>query len=354
MTAGTPEDAKNMLITALLAMDVYHRDVAGGLWKDVANRGAPTSIDDARYTGDDRQVDSIGFYARTYEMDGKLYVVYRGTDDGSLDVKKNGRLQLQTLFTGKTRRKGDQLKDLNYGYPIGFGKLGPLHKNGGSGFNSQAYEAIRYYQDVASGDIAKKFDADGNFVGYKEIVVVGQSLGGGLAGLVGSLYGLETYVYNTAPFESAVLSVLEIALAGLGGPDGKTMSEFLYGKQASEMTPEELEEKLAATTNIHAAYVPGEAIAAMSILSPKIIGILDDYGLAPAKLTALLQNAYPLRPYEYEISFSDYDKNGTLGLGGRHTSSTLVTLLFGETLEDTTWHEAMKYIWPGWINDTLA
>jgi esterase/lipase len=51
-----------------------------------------------------------------------------------------------------------------------------------------AWEAI---EDPDTGEITLR---------QKQIVVVGQSLGGALAGFVGSLYGLETYVYDTAPF----------------------------------------------------------------------------------------------------------------------------------------------------------
>jgi hypothetical protein len=159
MTEGTKQDATDLLLPSLLAMDVYHRDVAGGLYLEVDKR--TTAIDTATPV-DARANDVIGFYAKAYSVGDKIYISYRGTDDGSL-VPGNlfGLPAAQTLASAAHA----PLKDLYYGYPVAIGLLTSL---GGSYENSQAIEAIKFYQKIR------------NSAGGKEIVVVGQSLGGGL------------------------------------------------------------------------------------------------------------------------------------------------------------------------------
>jgi hypothetical protein len=96
MTAAS-DAARELLLPALLAMDVYHRDEIGGLRFATPNASGTTvdnlegSIDTATpITGDlgNSGVDksTIGFFAKTYTVGDKIYLVYRGTDDGALDV----------------------------------------------------------------------------------------------------------------------------------------------------------------------------------------------------------------------------------------------------------------------------
>jgi fermentation-respiration switch protein FrsA (DUF1100 family) len=226
--AAAREAARALLLPALLAMDVYHRDEIGGLNKATPNASGTTvdnlerSIDTAApLTGPlaNKGVGStIGFFAKSYTVGDKIYIVYRGTDDGSLDVTVNANEIRDTLVGGTP-----VLKDLYYGYPIAVGALSSRDLSDAAsptGFNSQGIEAIRYYKQVR--------DANPN----KEIVVVGQSLGGALAGLVGSLYKLTTYVYNAAPYELAAQNAYAMAKNNLAGPDGMTMRQFLYGNLA--------------------------------------------------------------------------------------------------------------------------
>jgi hypothetical protein len=72
--------ATELLLPSLLGMDVYHRNVMGGL---VSQVGSLPQIDGATSTRTDFQ-PNIGFFAKAYEKDGTTYIVYRGTDDGSL------------------------------------------------------------------------------------------------------------------------------------------------------------------------------------------------------------------------------------------------------------------------------
>ncbi len=61
-------DANEFLIPALLSMDVYHRDLEGGLFSIVND--LPTSIDDVTPIGGDdgKRVNAgIGFFAKAYQ-----------------------------------------------------------------------------------------------------------------------------------------------------------------------------------------------------------------------------------------------------------------------------------------------
>jgi hypothetical protein len=89
--------ANDLLLPALLAMDVYHRDKPGGLYEQV--KPLEPSIDGAN-PFDFKFVEAIGFFAKAYEKDGTIYIAYRGTDDGSLDVANNAGKITQTIVTG--------------------------------------------------------------------------------------------------------------------------------------------------------------------------------------------------------------------------------------------------------------
>lgn len=77
-------DLKQLLLTELLAMDVYHRDVEGGL---VSLVGGLPQIDGAVPVAvrEDNPLKPIGFYAKAYQKDGTTYIVYRGTDQNAPD-----------------------------------------------------------------------------------------------------------------------------------------------------------------------------------------------------------------------------------------------------------------------------
>src|ERR1700704_5029493 len=167
-------DATEFLLPSLLAMDVYHRDVAGGLFREVDQK---TKLIDTATPFSQARDDAVGFFAKAYSDGNKIYIVYRGTDDGSLQPTNILTKGVETL----TSPNHGPLKDLFYGYPAAIGLITSL---GGSYEDSQAIKAIKFYKQIAAGG------------GDKEIVIVGQSLGGGLAGIVGSIYHKTTYLYN--------------------------------------------------------------------------------------------------------------------------------------------------------------
>lgn len=144
MTNATPQE---LLLSALLSMDVYHRDVVGGLIdlvKSVDN--ANGALDDVTPLETSRLQlsESIGFFAKAYEANGKIYIAYRGTDDGSLAPENIA----SSVFNGTFGADGP-LKDLYYGYPLAIGSLGNLGQvTGGFSYKSEAIEAIRFYKQI--------------------------------------------------------------------------------------------------------------------------------------------------------------------------------------------------------------
>ena len=104
-----------LLLPSLLAMDVYDRDQDGGLHKVVDQKALPDGVSSL----DKKEVPAIGFFAKAYKAkDGALYISYRGTDDGSLDINSTGLA-------------GGAFIDLKYGYPLTPGILRTVY--GGSG-----------------------------------------------------------------------------------------------------------------------------------------------------------------------------------------------------------------------------
>ena len=68
------------LLNALLAMDVYHRGVPGGLFLLVPD----TQIDDTIRGKQSPDADNaIGFFAQSYTFNGQTIIAYRGTDAGA-------------------------------------------------------------------------------------------------------------------------------------------------------------------------------------------------------------------------------------------------------------------------------
>lgn len=172
------EELNPLQVAAGLAEMVYRRNIndqpltiddIGA--SDFAVNDIPTSLtlkDNGFYYD-----DSQGFVARVVSgPDGRIYVVLRGTDFGTIF---NVSLQQQTIF-------GFDKEDLLNDALLGAGTTLP----------SQFDDALALTQaviDQLGGDRSK-------------VVVVGQSLGGGLAGLVSGVLNVESYIFDPAPFQN--------------------------------------------------------------------------------------------------------------------------------------------------------
>jgi hypothetical protein len=141
-------------------MDAYNRTNS-----DVGTYGLKltgTGIGDATVStslGD----NTTGFFAQSYTLaGGKTIISYRGTD----------QIWTQNGIGG----------DLINGWFVGAGVYD----------TPQARLAAQFYQDI-----------NGSTAGNNNITLTGHSLGGGLAGLVGDIYGVKAVMFDNMPFELA-------------------------------------------------------------------------------------------------------------------------------------------------------
>jgi putative lipase involved disintegration of autophagic bodies len=156
----------NDLFMAILAMDSYNRGYGAGIGDP--NTGlSGTQIGNATLRNDvlPSGYKSASFFAQSYTYAGKTIISYRGTD---------------TL-------KGDLAADAIGG--------------SGSFFATQTKMAADFYRSINGNSTAKNAN----------IELTGHSLGGGLAGFVGSIYGLKATLFNNMAFELGSNNVATLA-----------------------------------------------------------------------------------------------------------------------------------------------
>jgi hypothetical protein len=171
----------NELYMALLAMDSYNRGykplvdlVAAGSSSSLIGNVAINSSSNAAAGSPEY---NAGFFAQSYTLGNQKIISYRGTDQ---------------LFTPPW--SDDPGGDPWNGYGTALGLP----------FNDQARMAAEFFQDVTG--TASSDPSAGN------AVLVGHSLGGGLAGFIGAIYRQNAYLYNNMPFELSVSTLREAAL----------------------------------------------------------------------------------------------------------------------------------------------
>ena len=188
---------------AILAMDSYNR----GYGADVAGLGQLGNwIGTARVLNDKATAEeqSKSFYAVTYLWNDKKVVSFRGTDDPASD-----------LINGWSTGAGHQ--------------------------SEQGILAAKY--------VKRALGVDDPFESSFEMT--GHSLGGGLAGMLGGLYGAKATVFDNMPFELSASKALGLATSA--GPVG-VLYERIYYPGAS--TPHPLD-----FSQIGGYYVSGEVLS---------------------------------------------------------------------------------------------
>ena len=162
------------LMKSILAMDSYNRgyDAKIHFGNDENNSEAingVTKIGQATVYDSDNgnEAQAADFYAIAYEYNNETVISYRGTDNIWADMQE--------------------------GWPI---------DAFGNGQANQAELAYAFYQEVA-GEDQDPFSAN--------ISLTGHSLGGGLAGLVGGVYGRETTGFDAMEYNDAVQEIYDIS-----------------------------------------------------------------------------------------------------------------------------------------------
>jgi len=148
------------LMLAILAMDAYNR---GNFAHLKTEEFSNNQIGDATFFNQKDKEAEFGFYAVTYTLGSQKIISIRGTDnptgvEGSNDI-----------LTGY---------GVSQGYPDG----------------PQATAAITYYKEIVG---------EGTDLRNNNVFVTGHSMGAGLAGLVGAIYGKTGPVFDHMPFEKA-------------------------------------------------------------------------------------------------------------------------------------------------------
>ena len=148
------------LMAAIVSLNAYDRGIAPGL--DITNNTTVGATIGLFSILTDRSDPAISFNGTVYQdlTDPANYVVaYRGTDDIVLDEF--------------------------YGWGLGAGTL-----------TTQTEAAALLYQQVANGQVT------GQATAPAKITAVGHSLGGGLAGFVSSIYGSQSFTFDTMGYRN--------------------------------------------------------------------------------------------------------------------------------------------------------
>lgn len=162
------------LLLAILSMDSYNRGYGagvGGLSSDAGTQvgTATIGLDAEDSTG---IAESAGFYAVSYDTSYGTVISYRGTDNP---------ISLANLNPWSDEQGGDIWN--------GYGSAA------GSSNTNQAHLAAEFYQAVTGTS-----DSDPR---TGSAILTGHSLGGGLAGFIGGLYGNDAVMFDNMPFETS-------------------------------------------------------------------------------------------------------------------------------------------------------
>lgn len=295
MTQMTPD-----LYKAILAMDSYNRGYGASIDLRIKNsQGNYITDSDTIYvdstgthnakignatvsvTKGQLDAQAIGFYGIAYTLGSEKIIAYRGTDFPTGD---------STLGIGS---------DILNGYGTGLGHESTL----------QSDMAIGFYKDVAG---------IGTDPRLANISLTGHSLGGGLAGYVGSLYGKTGVLFDNMAFEDAAdleytMARLDILPSGAKG--------VVYGSSTPWAN---------SISGLHAYNVTGQFLGINTFLQDTITLPLD---IGP----------------NVNLGFA-YD-----GIKA-HSMATLSILLYADITAGgvTDWKAAAKYFWPVMYDNSFA
>ena len=264
------------LMSAILAMDAYNRSYDEGLVLTGATVDqGKIGFAEIVQADDVAAARAVSFFAIAYDIDGERVISYRGTD--------NALGTTASLWTDG---------DIFNGWIGGAGVI-----------SDQAIRAVNFYQAM-SNDLSL-----GQDYRLANISLTGHSLGGGLAGLVASLYHREAMVFDNMPFEAATDNLFDLA------EDYGTVADAVYGTGNTPWLPDD--------SLIDGYSVNGEILAYFRLLS----------SFQPIELSphAVITDSVAL-----------------------HSQSLLVSLLYGETLTNANWENGAEYFITKMSDATIA
>ncbi|MBK8174860.1 MAG: type I secretion C-terminal target domain-containing protein [Rhodospirillales bacterium] len=280
------------LFKAILAMDSYNRGYNEGIKFGEGNTVVGTRIGNAIVTqqSEFRPGDpgvTAGFYGIAYSYNGETVISYRGTDEeiawGNANI------------------------DLWNGYGVGFG----------SPEGTQAALAFQFYNSVASA-LNGGATVDPRTV---NISTTGHSLGGGLAGLVGAVYGKSGLLFDNMAFEAAALHTEDYTRNPGDARYNADLKQLVYGN----LTP-----------------------GAKSVAGWRRVYVEDDCLEANRLLQATPKEKLSLGDTVDLVEGSD-------GIAA-HSMATLVMRVYADKTAGvgTDWKTAAQYFWPVMYDDTFA
>ncbi|RFB76660.1 DUF4082 domain-containing protein [Methylovirgula sp. 4M-Z18] len=279
---NTPDN--NTLFEAILAMDAYDRDAVTGALARLPGTSTTVSrqLGNATFVKGSDDPDTL-FHAIAWNWGGQTVISYRGTTD-----------ILSDLFNG-------------YG-------VGASYPNG-----PMAQEAIQFYQLVANSN--PQFNGD-----YRtaNILLVGHSLGGGLAGFVADIYSQKAVIFDNMAFEAAATTAFTESMPtsspyGQFPPQNPTLKSLIYGSG----TPFP-----GSISGISAYAVVGEAIEDLRALQTTHVN--------------------PIKPYGQASSIPGY--NGA----DLHRMAVLVDLMWAQINNKTAWQSVATPLLGALFNDAVA
>jgi Ca2+-binding RTX toxin-like protein len=235
------------VMAAVLALDTYNRgnDTKIDLGSGGFNLG--TAVNKMITTEADML--SHGFMAGVYEYAGKTFISFRGTDfnnDGFqatlLSAAQNGFINAYNHFFETEDHPAIKIDlidrsqfqrtdlDLLNGYAIG----------GGYAMVPQFYDAFQTYIDVIS-EMGLDYNSY-NQASITNVVLTGQSMGGGIAGLLSTFTGANAIIYENMPYKTAAFRLLNVL------------------KEQGSITQEVYDSRIAASELIVGHYVSGEVL----------------------------------------------------------------------------------------------
>ena len=279
------------LFLAILAMDAYNRTGGGS----TVGLALPNTTGIGTATLDLKSEDlPSGFFAQSYIWNGQKVISYRGTDTPFLSAEFN--------------------KDVNYGWTTGAGLID----------SRQADLAAQFFQLVVGNGSTSGLTLNDLYAA--NVALTGHSMGGGLAGLIATIYG-QQYASLFDPMRFALAATNLISAVNYGVVD-----EF-----GNVIPRPDLKDLYFLGSDANASIASG--IGSYSIQGQALSTILGAWAGAPSTTDPL------------DLGFS-----GILGDYQRHSQSLLVIRMYADQTANvgTDWLAASQFVLPKLFDDSLA